>query len=72
MQYEKDLARKLRELFKELDYLIPLIEQTLLEARKAGMEIEVVDGTNSEVSHDLEGLAQCKLKLIKISARVPL
>jgi hypothetical protein len=67
-----DLANKIREKMAKYNELVTELDLLLREARFAGIEIDLLDGTNTEVSHDLDGLSPFKLRITKITAKMPL
>ncbi len=68
----KELADKIRKLVTSNNETVVELENALREARASNMEVELNDFTNTEVNHELDGLAAYKLKIIKISLKMPL
>jgi hypothetical protein len=66
------LADKIRETMVKYNNLVMELDELLRDARSAGIEIDLLDGTNTEVSHDLDGLSPFKLRIVKMLARTPL
>jgi hypothetical protein len=69
---QQELATKIRSTAQLLSSYVTELDDLLRNARNTGMEVEVFDGINTEVHHDLDGLTAYKLKVGKIIAKLPL
>jgi hypothetical protein len=69
---QQDIAKKIRSTAELLNLYVAELDDLLKQARNAGMDVEVLDGINTEVSHDLDGLTAYRLKVGKIIAKMPL
>lgn len=68
----KDLASTLREKVTILNDIVDELERLLREAKSLGIEVHLLDGINTEVAYDLDGLSAFKLKVLNISTKMPL
>lgn len=72
MTNTQNLANKIRTLVDTNNETVLELEQLLREARSSGLEVEMLDGTNTEISHDIDGLTAFKMRVVKILAKVTL
>jgi len=68
----KQLADSIRANLEQYNNIVDTLELLLREARQSGVEVELLDGTNAEIAHDLDGLTGFKIRLVQIMAKLPL
>lgn len=68
----KDLAEKIRYLVGIHNSTVIELENQLRYARDIGLEVDLLDGTNTEISHDLDGLTAFRIRVVKILAKMSL
>lgn len=68
----KELAEKIRYLVDIHNSTVIELENQLRNARNTGLEVDLLDGTNTEISHDLDGLTAFKIRVVKILAKMSL
>lgn len=69
---EEEIAKTIRSLIEIHNNNVIQLDSLLREARALSLEVDLLDGTNTEISHDIDGLTAFKIKVQKISARVRL
>lgn len=66
MSINKEVADKIRELVTVNNNNISELESLLREARDRNLEIDLMDGTTTEINHELDGLTAFKIRIVKI------
>jgi hypothetical protein len=72
MSHTQYLANQIRALIDKNNETVKELESLLREARTSGLEVEMLDGTNTEISHDIDGLTAFKMRVVKILEKVSL
>jgi hypothetical protein len=67
-----EMAQIIRKLVGDHNEAVLQLENFLRYAREQGLEIELLDGVNMDVAHDLDGLTAYRLKVVKILNKMPL
>jgi hypothetical protein len=68
----KQLADNIRHLVDKHNSTVIELENLLRSSRESGLEVDLLDGTNTEISHDLDGLTAFKIRVVKILAKMSL